>query len=139
MSKEAAQQFKGSLILFDGVCNLCNGFVQFVLKNEQKPNFYFAPLQSEFGQNILTQYNLSNNLETVIVIKNDKVLTQSDAALEIARDLKFPWPVVYFFKIIPGSIRNSIYKWVAKNRYNWFGKKESCMIPTPELKKRFFS
>lgn len=129
---------KKPILFFDGVCNLCNGFVQFVIERDPKAKFRFASLQSNAGQEVLKQMNLSTEeLKTVILQKNGKVYTHSDVALEMSRDLGGPWSLFYVFKILPKGLRDGIYDWVAANRYKWFGKRESCWLPTPELKARF--
>ena len=126
------------LILFDGVCNLCNGSVLFVIRRDRNAKFQFAALQSSFGQSQLFQFDLpQNELNTIMLIKEGKLLVKSDAALEIARNLDGIWPLFYTFKIVPAFFRNWIYDLVAKNRYHWFGRQEACMIPTPDLKARF--
>lgn len=126
------------ILLFDGVCNLCNGAVQFVIKNDKKQRFRFAALQSEAGASLLKTYGLPPDaLDTFIVITKNKSLTRSTAALEVAKTIGGIWALAYVFIIIPKFIRDGIYNWVAKNRYRWFGKKDSCMIPTPELQERF--
>jgi len=127
-----------SIILFDGVCNLCNSSVLFVIKRDRSAKFQFAALQSKFGRYHLTTLNLPiNALNTILLIKNGKVYSKSSAALEIARDLGGLWPAFYVFKIVPTFIRDVVYDFIAKNRYRWFGRQEACMIPTPELKARF--
>ncbi len=126
------------ILFFDGVCNLCNGFVQFVIKRDPKAIFRFAPLQSEQGKEVLQRAHLSTEeLSTVVLFWKDKIYTHSDVPLEVARLLGGGWPLFYGFRIIPKGIRNAIYDWIARNRYRWFGKKESCMIPTPDVKSRF--
>lgn len=126
------------ILLFDGVCNLCNGFVQFIIKRDPKATFRFTALQSEAGQQLLQEANLpTKELSTVVLWENGKFYTHSDVPLRVVRHLSFGWRVFIIFKILPKFIRDSIYNWVAQNRYRWFGKKESCMIPTPELKARF--
>ncbi len=127
------------IILFDGVCNLCNSGVQFIIKKDRKNLFKFAPLQSEFGQGILEKHDLkTKNMDTFVYAYMGKTYTKSTAALKIAKELKRGWQLFYAFIIIPAFFRNFIYDLVAKNRYKWFGKKDSCMIPTPELKAKFF-
>ncbi|WP_353480026.1 thiol-disulfide oxidoreductase DCC family protein [Haliscomenobacter sp.] len=127
-----------SVILFDGVCNLCNGFVQTTINVDPQGKFQFAALQSEFGQEILTKANLPiDKLNTVILYDNGKIFTHSDVPLEICRRLGGFWRLLLVFKLIPRALRNRLYNWVASNRYRWFGKSETCMIPTPELRKRF--
>jgi len=127
------------IILFDGVCNLCNGSVQFVIKRDKKDIFRYAALQSEAGQQLVTQRHIdTNKVDSIILIEPGVAYyTKSDAALEIAQELGGLWRLSTIFTWIPTSIRNSIYDFVAKNRYKWFGKQESCMIPTPELKAKF--
>ena len=126
------------IILFDGLCNLCNGSVQFIINRDSKKKFSFASLQSTFGKNQLNTFGLSTHqLYCIILIKDGKVLQKSNAALDIAKNLNGLWPALYFFKVIPHFIRDWVYDVLAKNRYAWFGKKDSCIIPTPELKSRF--
>jgi len=128
------------IILFDGVCNLCNGSVQFVIQRDPKGRFNFAALQSDAAKQLLKDYQLPvSDLYSIILIKKGKVYQRSSAALEIARGLSGLWPLLYVFVVIPRFIRDGIYNWIAKNRYRWFGQKEECMIPTPELKSRFLA
>lgn len=130
--------FMKPVILFDGVCNLCNGFVQSIIKIDPQGKFQFAALQSEFGQEVMAKAQLPvHELNTVILYDNGKIFTHSDVPLEICRRLGGAWTLLLVFKFIPRSLRNRIYNWVARNRYRWFGKQESCMIPTPELRQRF--
>lgn len=134
---EANTESNHSTILFDGVCNLCNGFVQFIIHRDKQAHFIFGSLQSEPSKVLLQRHNLTNaKLASVILIENNKVFTQSTAALKIVRQLP-RWKLFYAFIIVPSFIRDGIYKFIAKNRYRFFGKKETCMIPTPELKHRF--
>ncbi|MCC6288665.1 MAG: thiol-disulfide oxidoreductase DCC family protein [Chitinophagaceae bacterium] len=129
---------KDHIILFDGVCNLCNSSIQFVLKKDKKKQFYFTSLQSNAGQQLLKQYQLSpNKFDSFVLIENNKAYTRSTAALRVVKKLSGLWPLLYIFIIIPPFIRNTVYDWVARNRYKWFGKSESCMLPTPELNARF--
>lgn len=128
------------LILFDGVCNLCDGAVQFIIKNDPKGYFYFASLQSEKGQTLLKELGMNTaDFDTMIFIEDGKVHTKSTGILKILRRFKSFYRYLYFLIIIPTPIRNFIYTFVARNRYRFFGKKEHCMIPTPELKARFLS
>ncbi|MGZ5282470.1 MAG: thiol-disulfide oxidoreductase DCC family protein [Bacteroidia bacterium] len=131
-------QNSNPVLLFDGVCNLCNGAVQFVIKRDKKAIFRFAALQSETGQKILAQNHLpQSEFETFILIADHKIYTKSTAALEVAKMLGGIWKLFYFLIIIPKPVRDFIYTLIAKNRYKLFGRKEACMIPTPELKSRF--
>lgn len=126
------------IILFDGVCNLCNKSVQFVIKKDKQAKFKFAALQSEAGRQLLKEYNRSqNNFTTIIYIRNNKIYTRSSAALHILKDLGGIWQLCYPFIVIPPFIRNPVYNIIAQNRYKLFGKQDSCMIPTPDLKNRF--
>lgn len=128
------------IILFDGICNLCNNSVQFVIKHDKGNNFMFATLQSTTGQSLLLQYNLpQEGFNSFVLIKDEKVYLKSTAALNVAKNLNGPVKLLYGFIIVPAFIRNSVYNFIAKNRYKWFGKKESCMIPTPALQSRFLN
>lgn len=122
------------IILFDGVCNLCNGAVNLVIRKDKKNIFRFAPLQGEFAKEIgLDQ----EKMDSIILLDNDKQYSKSSAVLRIARNLPGGYPLLYGFIILPKFLRDAIYDHIAKNRYRWFGKKESCMMPTPELKQKF--
>ena len=126
------------ILLFDGVCNLCNASVQWVLKHDKKALFRFAALQSATGQSLLQRSGLSpENFDTVVLLDGDQVFTRSDAALEISRRIGGVWSLLAAFRILPRPIRNAVYDWVARHRYRWFGKTESCMIPRPEWTNRF--
>lgn len=126
------------VILFDGVCNFCNGAVNFVIKRDKKALIQFAPLQSEKGRMFSKQFGFSEeDMKTFLFIEEGKVYTKSAAALKVCRYLGALWPLCYGFMIVPKFIRDGIYNWIAKNRYKWFGKKETCMIPTPEVRTRF--
>lgn len=129
-----------SIILFDGVCNLCNNAVQFVIKHDALDKFVFTALQSTTGQKLLMQYNLPlAGFDSFVLIENGKVFLKSTAALQIAKQLSGPVKLLYGFIIVPSFIRNTVYTVVAKNRYTWFGKKDSCMIPTASLKAKFLN
>ena len=125
------------IILFDGVCNLCNATVRFMIKRDKKKAFRFASLQSEFGQGILETNRMAGTLKTIVLLKDDKVYLRSDAVLEIARDLDGLWPLLYIFKIIPRFIRNGVYDFISRHRYQWFGKTDECWLPSPDLNSRF--
>ena len=128
------------IILFDGVCNFCNSAVNFTLKRNTKADIRFAPMQSEAGQKLLQQYNLPvDDMQSFIFIEAGIVYKQSTAALKVCRHLKGLWPMCYGFMIVPKFIRDGIYSWIAKNRYKWFGVKQACMIPTPEVRSRFLT
>lgn len=128
------------LILFDGVCNLCNGSVQFVINHDPEGYFRFASLQSEKGQAILKELGMkTDNFDTFIYIENGKAYTKSTGVLNVIKHFKNFYRFFFFLTILPAPIRDFFYTFVARNRYHFFGKKEQCMIPTPELKARFLS
>lgn len=126
------------ILLFDGVCNLCNSSVQFIVKRDKDATFRFASLQSEEAQELLDAFDdKPGDLSSVILVEDSKLYARSTAALRIARRLGGAWPLLYGFIIIPQPIRDGVYNWIARNRYRWFGKKDQCMIPSPDLKSRF--
>ena len=129
------------LILFDGVCNLCNSSVTKVIKNDPKDHFLFAPLQSNIGQKIIEKYSINTEQTDSIILYSEDfgVKTKSSAALHVAKKMTFPYSLAIIFFIIPPFIRNWVYDYVAKNRYKWYGKKDQCMIPTPELQAKFLN
>ena len=125
------------VILFDGICNLCSGTVQFILKRDQEKKFLFASLQSAYGQDLLKQFDLPGDIfNSFILFDNGKVLTRSTAALKIFSQLR-GWKWVKVFRAVPKFIRDTVYNLIARNRYRWFGKKKECWLPTPDLKARF--
>ncbi|MCK0109802.1 DUF393 domain-containing protein [Flavobacteriaceae bacterium S0825] len=127
------------LILFDGVCNLCNSSINYVIKYDKNDVFMLAPLQSEVGKSIIKKYNLdTSKTDSILLYSEEKGLKiKSSAALAIASRLGFPRSLLIAFYIVPPFIRNLVYNYIAKNRYKWYGKKDACMIPTPELKAKF--
>lgn len=127
------------LILFDGVCNLCNTAVLYVIKRDKEKVFMFAPLQSDIGSKIIKKYNIDiNKIDSILLFEHDKGLYyKSTAALKIASTLSFPTKLLSIFLLVPSFIRNVIYDYIAKRRYKWYGKQDSCMIPTPELNSKF--
>lgn len=126
------------IIFFDGYCNLCNGAVQFIIQRDSKNIFRFASLQSEYAQTKLANYNISSHdSDSIILFENGRVYDRSTAALKIVKNLYGLWPFIYVFIILPRFIRDAVYNYVAKNRYKWFGKQESCWLPTRELKEKF--
>ncbi|KYG78721.1 thiol-disulfide oxidoreductase DCC family protein [Roseivirga echinicomitans] len=126
------------ILLFDGVCNLCNSSVNFIIDRDPKKHFKFAALQSDFGQAKLKELGFSQEeFDSLVLLSNGKVYRKSSAALRIAKKLKGLWPLLYIFIAIPPFIRNGVYDIIGKNRYKWFGKQDSCRMPTPELKQRF--
>ncbi|WP_203295764.1 thiol-disulfide oxidoreductase DCC family protein [Luteirhabdus pelagi] len=126
------------IILFDGVCNLCNSSIVFIIKRDKRDMFRFAALQESIGQALIAKHNIdTSKTDSIILVDGDTHYEKSSAALRIARHLSGGWPLLSAFLILPKFIRNAVYDYIAKNRYKWFGKKESCMIPTPELKSKF--
>ena len=126
------------VLLFDGVCNLCDGSVQFILRHEKNSDLKFAAIQSEAGQKLLSQNSIDpEQIDSVILVKGGKVYTESDAVLNATKFLRFPYSLCNVLLVVPKPVRNFFYKKVASNRYRWFGKRDSCMMPTPNLKNRF--
>ena len=133
-----ADQTQHPVLLFDGVCNLCNASVQWILLRDKHGIFRFASLQSEQGQALLQQFGLdTETFNSVVLVDNGQLFTQSDAVLQIASQLGLPWSAASVFRILPTGFRNAVYDWVARNRYRWFGRQEQCMLPRPEWKGRF--
>ncbi len=126
------------IILFDGVCNFCNGSVNFIIERDVENYFKFAPLQSEIGQKLLDEYKIDKEqTDSVVLIENGKAFVRTTAALRVARKLSGFWSLFYGFIIVPEFIRDFFYKLFAKNRYKMFGKTDACMMPTPEVRARF--
>ncbi|MCX7743057.1 MAG: thiol-disulfide oxidoreductase DCC family protein [Flavobacteriales bacterium] len=126
------------IVLFDGVCNFCNASVQFIIKHDSNAIFRFASLQSKLAMDIIREVGLEENkVNSVVLVYKNKVYIQSDAALNIVKMLSGIWPVFYLLIIIPKPVRDFFYNVIARNRYRWFGKKDQCMVPPPELKYRF--
>ena len=125
------------IVLFDGVCNFCNNMVNFAIRHDKKATLKFAPLQSATGEKLKEQYHIPSSIDTVIFIDQGKVYTYAQAGIRICKYLNWPAKMLYAFKIVPKFISQPVYKWIARNRYKWFGKKESCMIPTKDVRQRF--
>jgi predicted DCC family thiol-disulfide oxidoreductase YuxK len=126
-----------AVVLFDGVCNLCNGAVQFIIRRDRGARFRFASLQSDTGRRLLVDRPELYGLDSIVLIENGQLYTQSSAALRIARRLDGPWRASGILLIAPRWLRDPVYRWIARNRYRWFGKQQSCMLPTAEMKGRF--
>jgi predicted DCC family thiol-disulfide oxidoreductase YuxK len=122
------------VVLFDGVCNLCNGAVRFILARDPHGRFRFASLQSEAARRLLGGDHAA---ASIILLEAGRTYTRSAAALRIARELRFPWPLIYAFIAVPRPLRDLVYDWVARHRYAWFGKRESCLLPAPEVRGRY--
>lgn len=126
------------IILFDGVCNLCNNSVVFIIKRDKKDIFRFAAIQSTEGEKLIEKHGIdTSKTDSIILMEGDSYSVKSTAALKIAKHLKGAYPLLYIFIILPAFFRNWVYDIIAKNRYKWFGKKDICMIPTPELRSKF--
>jgi len=130
---------QSNILLFDGVCNLCNGAVQFLIERDTESKIKFAALQSEFGQSFLKKFNLSiEDFNSVILIQGDHYFIKSTAALKVVKNVSGVWRHLYYLIYIPRFLRDFIYDLIAKSRYRIFGKRENCMIPSPEIENRFF-
>jgi len=148
----------GPVVLFDGVCDLCNGTVRFILARDKAAKFRFAALQSEAGKTLLSRAGCepADRLsigpgersspvaaapqpapDSIVLLDQSRVYTRSTAALLIARALPFPWPLLYALIAVPRPLRDWVYDWIARHRYAWFGRQDTCMLPTPDLKSRF--
>lgn len=130
------------IVLFDGVCNLCSASVQFMIARDPKARLQFAALQSEAGKKILAEHGMTppeGDPDSILLVDGDRVYDKSTAALRIAKALTFPWFLAWPWIIVPRFLRDVLYRFIAKRRYVWFGKKDSCLIPTPELRARFIS
>jgi predicted DCC family thiol-disulfide oxidoreductase YuxK len=128
------------VILFDGVCNFCNSAVNFTIRRDKKAIIQYAPLQSEKGRMFLRQYNLPlDEMNSFVFIEDGKAYVRSTASLKVCRYLGALWPLCYVFIIVPPFIRDAVYNLIAKNRYKWFGMRQECMMPTPDVRKRFLT
>ncbi len=126
------------IVLFDGVCNLCNGSVQLIIKRDPGARFRFASLQSAVGERLLAELRIDRRgLDSLIVVEEGRWYKESDAVLRIVRILGGPWRALGIFRLIPRPLRDRAYRIVARNRYRWFGRRETCWLPTPELRSRF--
>jgi predicted DCC family thiol-disulfide oxidoreductase YuxK len=126
------------IILFDGVCNLCNGAVNFIVDRDPEARFRLAALQSEVGESILREHQLSTvDFDSIVLVEGDAIFSRSTAALRISKNLIGGWPLLYTLIVVPRWFRDWVYNWISRNRYRWFGKQQNCRIPTPELRSRF--
>lgn len=126
-----------SIVLFDGVCNFCNGAVNFIIRHDADKKFKFTPLQSGAGQELRTKFNIGEDIDSIILIENDKAYMHSTAGLRVAKGLGGIWSLGYAFIIVPPFIRDWAYKLFAKYRYRLFGRQDACMLPTPDVRERF--
>ncbi|MFI5176951.1 MAG: thiol-disulfide oxidoreductase DCC family protein [Vicinamibacterales bacterium] len=128
------------VVFFDGVCNLCNAFIQFVIRRDPAARFRFAPLQSEAARARLGTVPAPGSLpDSILLFEDGRMYTRSAAVLRIARGLRAPWPLVYGFVVVPRPLRDWVYDVVARHRYGWFGRRDTCMVPTPDLTRRFLT
>ncbi|NVJ86264.1 MAG: DUF393 domain-containing protein [Algoriphagus sp.] len=129
-----------SVIFFDGVCNLCNRSIDFILQRDKKNQFLVGALQDEFSKKVLSNYSVKPDyLDSLVLLEKGKIFYRSTAALKIAKQLSGLWPLFYGFVVLPSWLRDPIYDWIGRNRYRWFGKKSTCRIPTPEERAKFLS
>jgi len=128
------------IILFDGACNFCNGAVNFVIRQDKKSRFRFAPLQSAAGQELLAAHHLSQkDFDSFVLIDNGKVYQKSSAALRVLNHLPWYWKEAQLLRVVPTFLRDAIYDFIARHRYQWFGKRDQCMVPTPQVRARFLT
>jgi predicted DCC family thiol-disulfide oxidoreductase YuxK len=129
-----------STILFDGLCNLCNRTVRFVLARDPRERFAFAPLQSKQGRELLSRVGLSADArESIVLVEGERWYVKSDAVLRIFAGLSGLWPLLSLLRIVPHGLRDALYEWIAANRYRWFGQRAECPVPTPEQRRRFLA
>ncbi len=128
------------VVLYDGVCKLCNGSVNFILRRDRKERLKLAPLQSDYGQAVLKKYGKNSDpMDSIMLLEGDRLTAKSTAILRISKYLDRAWPLCMIFLIIPRFLRDFIYDIVANNRYRWFGKYDTCRLPDPEFEDRFYS
>ena len=125
------------VVLFDGVCNFCNGTVNFIIRHDRRKKFKFAPLQSKIGREMKAKYGISRDIDSIILVEDGQAFAQSTAGLRIARRLGGIWSLGYVFIIIPASLRDFCYRLFAKYRYRLFGRQDACMLPSPDVRERF--
>lgn len=126
------------IVLFDGVCNLCNRSVQTIIRHDRQGRFRFASLQSQVGERLRKRFGIDpEKVDSILLVDGDRWYQESDAALRIARGLGGVWAPLGIFRLLPRFLRDAVYRWIARNRYRWFGKSETCWLPTPELRGRF--
>ncbi|GAB2625966.1 thiol-disulfide oxidoreductase DCC family protein [Belliella aquatica] len=133
-------QDKYDLVLFDGICNLCNQAVDFIIRRDKNDDFKVGALQDPQVKDILKTYSINEDyLDSLVLIQGDQIFYKSEAALKIARKLGRGWQIFYIGIFLPVSVRDKIYDWIGENRYKWFGKKETCRLPSPEEREKFIS
>jgi predicted DCC family thiol-disulfide oxidoreductase YuxK len=125
------------IVLFDGECNFCDRSVQFIINRDKEALFKFTSLQSDVGQEITRKYQVPGDIDSIILVRDDKYYVKSAAALQISKHFSGGWKLLFILSIVPRPIRDYFYDILAKNRYKWFGKNDRCMIPSPEIRNRF--
>lgn len=131
---------KPSIIFFDGVCNLCNASIDFIIKRDKNNRFLVGALQDQHSRKVLANYQVNENyLDSLVLLQDKRIFYKSTAALKIAKELSGLWPIFYPLIYLPEGMRDTIYDWIASNRYSWFGKKNTCRLPTPEERAKFLS
>ncbi|MGB3591506.1 MAG: thiol-disulfide oxidoreductase DCC family protein [Nonlabens sp.] len=126
------------IILFDGVCNLCNGAVNFIIDRDRADHFRFAALRSPVGLELLDRHGIDpDHIDSIVLVSGNSAFAKAEAAVKIARRLDGGWKLLYLLNILPDLLKNPVYEFIARNRYKWFGEKESCVLPTPEKKAKF--
>lgn len=125
------------IILFDGVCNLCNGWVNFVIDRDPAGRFHFAPLQSDRARDLLDSATYPGDFDSIVLLDGGRVFEKSDAVLRITSKLSWGWPLLSILRVIPRTVRDSVYDFVARHRYSWFGRTDACHVPTEDLQSRF--
>lgn len=129
-----------SIVLFDGVCNLCNASVRFIIDRDPSGYFHFARLASDSARRLLAEAHANQPLpDSMALVENGRLYLRSTAALRIARRLRFPWPMLWGLAAVPRPLRDWVYDWIARNRYHWFGRPNQCLLPTPERRARFLA
>ncbi len=128
-----------AVVLFDGLCNFCDGAVNFTIRHDREKKFRFAPLQSEYGEQMRAKFDIADDVDSIVLIEDGRAYLHSTAALNLLKGLGFPWSLAYVFIVMPAVTRDWFYKLFARYRYKLFGKKDVCMMPTPEIRERFLS
>ncbi len=137
-SSDGQDNLLSNVILYDGVCNLCWFWVQFILKRDKRRIFQFVPLQSETAKNIMREHKLNiAELTTIVLVDDHGVFIKSSAILRAFKKLPMPWPLLYVFSLVPGFVRDAVYSFIGRNRYKWFGRGEACYLPDKDDQDRF--
>ncbi|WRP04848.1 thiol-disulfide oxidoreductase DCC family protein [Rossellomorea aquimaris] len=126
-----------AIILFDGICNFCNSSVRFIIERDPEGIYQFASLQSDIGQKLLKKHNVPYTTDSIVLIENHKAYVESTAALKVCSQLTWPWKFFTTCLIVPKPLRDRVYRWIALNRYKWFGKQETCELPSQNIRERF--